>query len=126
MAISELALVELYVLLRNPAVLGKPLTPADAVRVCADFRRHPAWQIIGFPSDSRAFHDAYWPRLAARDFARRRAYDYRLALSLIRQGVQDFATVNVEDFDGLASGVCGIHSNAEFDPEVVGTRREGA
>ena len=100
-AISELALVELYVLLRNPAVLGKPLAPPDAVRVCDEFRRHPAWQIIGFPSDSRAFHDAYWPRLAARDFARRRAYDYRLALSLIRQGVQDFATVNVEDFDGF-------------------------
>ena len=100
-AISELALVELYVLLRNPAVLGKPLTPADAVRVCDAFRRHPAWQIIGFPSDSRAFHDAYWPRLGARDFARRRAYDYRLALTLIRQGVQDFATVNVDDFEGF-------------------------
>ncbi|HMH52901.1 MAG TPA: hypothetical protein VK548_21870 [Candidatus Acidoferrum sp.] len=100
-AISELALVELYVLLRNPAVLGKPLTPADAVMVCDEFRRHPAWQIIGFPSDSRAFHDAYWPRLAARDFARRRAYAYRLALTLIRQGVQDFATVSVEDFEGF-------------------------
>ena len=57
-AISELALVELYVLLRNPAVLRRPLTPADAVRICDEFRRHPAWQIIGFPSDSRAFHDA--------------------------------------------------------------------
>ena len=100
-AISELALVELYVLLRNPAVLRRPLTPADAVRICDQFRRHPAWQIIGFPSDSRAFHDAYWPRLAARDFARRRAYDYRLALTLIRQGVHDFATVNTEDFEGL-------------------------
>ena len=100
-AISELALVELYVLLRNPAVLRRPLTPAGAVRICDEFRRHPAWQIIGFPSDSRAFHDAYWPRLAARDFARRRAYDYRLALTLLRQGVQDFATVNTEDFEGF-------------------------
>ena len=50
-AISELALVELYVLLRNPAVLGNPLTSADAAKVCDEFRRHPAWQIICFPSD---------------------------------------------------------------------------
>lgn len=100
-AISELALVELYVLLRNPAVLSQPLTPADAVRVCEEFRRHPAWQIIGFPGDSRAFHDAYWPKLAAKGFARRRAYDYRLALTLIRQGVRDFATVNIGDFEGF-------------------------
>ena len=60
-AISEMALVELYVLLRNPAVLGQPLTPSDAVRLCEEFRRHPAWQIIGFPGNSRAFHDAYGP-----------------------------------------------------------------
>ncbi len=26
-------------LLRNPAVLGKPLTPADPVKVCEEFRR---------------------------------------------------------------------------------------
>ena len=32
-AICELVLVELYVLLRNPAVLRSPLAPADAVSI---------------------------------------------------------------------------------------------
>ena len=34
-------------------------------------------------------------------FARRRVYDARLALSLRRQGVTEFATANVKDFEGF-------------------------
>jgi toxin-antitoxin system PIN domain toxin len=100
-AISEFILLELYGLLRNPAVLAKPLTPAAAVEVCAAFRAHPYWQVIGFPPDSRDFHETLWPRLREKDFARRRAYDWRAALSMVRQGVTDFATVNVKDFEGM-------------------------
>ena len=37
-AISEFILFELYVLLRNPAVLAKPLFPAAATDVCEAFR----------------------------------------------------------------------------------------
>jgi hypothetical protein len=33
--------------------------------------------------------------------ARRRAYDWRAALSMLRQGVTEFATVNVKDFEGF-------------------------
>lgn len=61
MVICELVLLELYVLLRNPAVLVKPLDSAAAVAVCTAFRRHPCWQVVGFPTDSRAFHDEFWP-----------------------------------------------------------------
>jgi uncharacterized protein len=100
-AISELALLELYNLLRNPAVLAKPLSASGAVDVCEAFRQHPCWQLLGFPTDSRAFHDAFWPRLRERNFARRRSYDWRMALCLLRQGVTEFATVNVKDFSGL-------------------------
>lgn len=100
-AISELILLELYGLLRNPAVLARPLTASAAVDVCAAFRKHPHWQVIGFPPDSRAFHDIFWPRLGEKGFARRRAYDWRAALSMLRQGVTDFATVNVKDFESL-------------------------
>jgi uncharacterized protein len=32
-------------------------------------------------------------------FARRRIYDARLALSLRRQGIKEFATANVADFE---------------------------
>jgi len=100
-ALSEFALLELYVLLRNPAVLARPLDASEATAVCQAFRNHPRWQVLGFPSESRAFHDAFWPRLATRDFARRRAFDWRLALSLLQQGVNEFATVNTRDFEGF-------------------------
>jgi toxin-antitoxin system PIN domain toxin len=99
-AICEFILLELYVLLRNPAVLAKPLAPAAATDVCEAFRQHPRWQVIGFPPQSRAFHDAFWPKLRETDFARRRAYDWRAALLLIQQGVTEFATVNEKDFRG--------------------------
>lgn len=100
-AISEFVLLELYNLLRNPAVMTRPLRASTAVEVCAAFRQHPAWHILGFPPDSRPFHDAFWPRLRAEDFARRRPFDWHLALSLLQQGVTEFATVNVKDFEGL-------------------------
>ena len=100
-ALSEFVLLELYVLLRNPAVLARPLGASAAADVCQTFRRHPCWQLLGFPVDSKAFHDAFWPRLAHPGFARRRAYDWRIALTLLRQGVDEFATVNTKDFRGF-------------------------
>ncbi len=100
-AVSEFVLLELYNLLRNVAVMTKPLSASAAVDVCEAFRQHPNWQILGFPPVSRAFHDAFWPRLRTQGFARRRAFDWRLALSLLEQGVTEFATVNVKDFEGF-------------------------
>jgi uncharacterized protein len=100
-AISEFVLLELYGLLRNPAVLRKPLLAESAAAVCESFRQHPHWQILGFPPESRQFHDAFWPRLRANDFARRRCFDWRTALSLIQQGITEFATVNEKDFQGF-------------------------
>lgn len=99
--ISEFILIELYALLRNPVVLRRPLGAARAVGTCEAFRRHPRWGVIGFPTESRAFHDAYWPRLRKESFARRRAYDWRTALSLLQQGVTGFATANAKDFVGF-------------------------
>ncbi len=100
-AISEFVLLELYCLLRNPVVFAKPLSATVAVDVCEAFRRHPRWQVIGFPHESRPFHDLYWPRMRDNDFARHRAFDWRLALSLILQGVTEFATVNTKEFGGF-------------------------
>ena len=97
-AISELVLLELYNLLRNAVVMQRPLSASEAVDVCESFRQHPHWQLIGFPPDSRTFHDAYWPKLRGKDFARRRSFDWRIALSLLQQGVTEFATVNEKDF----------------------------
>ena len=99
--ISEFVLLELYQLLRNPAVVSRPLSAPDAVAVCAGFRSHSRWQVVALPPATREFHDALWPRLAQPGVARRRAFDWRMALSLLHHGVTEFATVNVRDFDGF-------------------------
>ena len=100
-AISEFILAEFYGLLRNPAVLKHPLTAEEAVEVIQTYRNHPRWRLIGFPTESRPLHDALWKKATAKTFAFRRLYDTRSALTLIAQGVTDFATVNVKDFEGV-------------------------
>jgi uncharacterized protein len=100
-AISELVLVEFYTLLRNPAVLVKPLDAAEAVGVIQTYRHHPYWMVLGFDPEGVGLHDELWRLAAESGFARRRVYDARLGLSLRRQGVTDFATANVKDFEGL-------------------------
>jgi toxin-antitoxin system PIN domain toxin len=100
-ALSEFVLVELYTLLRNPAVLTTPLTAKAATSVIEQWRRHPRWQLLGFPSDSVRLHEELWRQAATPQFARRRVYDVRLALSLRQQGVTQFATANIKDFSNL-------------------------
>ena len=99
--LSELVLLELYGLLRNPATVPIPRSAAEAAALCGAFRSHPRWQVVGLPSESREFHDAFWPRLAEPGFARRRAFDWRTALSLQQHGVDEFATANLKDFEGF-------------------------
>lgn len=99
-AISEFALVELYVLLRNQAVVSKPLSAPAAAAICESFRNHPQWRIVGFAAESRTLHDALWQKACAVAFPRRRIFDLRMAMSLIQQGVTEFATVNPRDFEG--------------------------
>lgn len=100
-AISELILAEFYGLLRNPATLKHPLSSGEAVDVIQAYRRHPRWRLIGFTIESRPLHDALWQKARARDFAFRKFYDARSALTMTAQGVTEFATVNVKDFEGL-------------------------
>ena len=97
-AVSELVLVEFYTLLRNPAVLVRPLSAREAVEVVQAYRRHPRWMLLGFDTDSVAVHQELWSRAAESAFGRRRVYDARLALTLRQQGVTEFATANVKDF----------------------------
>jgi uncharacterized protein len=99
--ISEFILAEFYTLLRNPAVLVAPLSPADAVRVVEHYRRHSKWALLGFAPDTVGLHTELWALARRSDFSRRRIYDARTALTLRRQGVTDFATANVKDFKGF-------------------------
>jgi uncharacterized protein len=96
--ISELVLLELYVLLRNPVVNQLPLGAEQASALCHGLRRNPNWQVVSLPAESRRFHDALWKQLAQDTMPRRRAFDLRLALSLIDAGVREFATINLKDF----------------------------
>jgi toxin-antitoxin system PIN domain toxin len=99
--LSEFVLVEFYRLLRNPVVSRQTKSAADAARIIAIYRSHPRWRITGFTRDSESLHDDLWHRAAASDFAYRRIYDARLALSLRQSGVTEFATANVKDFEGF-------------------------
>ncbi len=96
--LSELVLVELYVLLRNPAVVARPLDAPAAAAVVARFRRHPSWQLV---DHEPAVMDEVWAAAAEPGFARRRIFDLRLARGLVRRGVTHLATRNVRDFEGL-------------------------
>jgi uncharacterized protein len=96
--LCELMLVELYVLLRNPAVLRRPLDAAKAVAIVQQLRRHPTWQLIDH--DPKVMDDV-WKAAEQREFARGRIYDARLAFTLYQHGVTHFATRNVKHFDGF-------------------------
>lgn len=100
-ALSEFVLTEFYLLLRNPAVLGQPLTAPEAVAVVQSYRQHPRWKILGFPPTSRELHAELWRQAGSAGIARRRIYDTRTALCLRAFGVTEFATANVKDFEGF-------------------------
>ncbi|HSF14421.1 MAG TPA: TA system VapC family ribonuclease toxin [Vicinamibacteria bacterium] len=93
-AIAELVLVELYVLLRNPAVLRKPLGAMEAAAICQPFRTHPRWALI----DCAPVMARVWEAAARKGTARRRIFDARLAYTLLHHGVLELATHNVKDF----------------------------
>jgi len=99
--LSEFVLSEFYLLLRNPTLLTDPLSASDAVEVIQTYRRHPFWLIAGLPAKSRDIHEKLWQLAAQKQFARRRIYDARTALSLIALGVVAFATANTKDFQGF-------------------------
>lgn len=94
--LTDYVLVELYVLLRNPAVMSQPLTAKAARDLVTAY-----WDI---PTIMRVEHahvmDEVWKLAGAKDFARRRIFDARLAMTLRQSGVTHFATANVKDFQG--------------------------
>ena len=96
-ALCELVLVELYLLLRNPAVVRKPLGSADAAEICQGYRGNPRWRLI----ENAPVMGTVWAAAREKGFARRRIIDLRLALTLQHHGVTALATANVKDFEGL-------------------------
>jgi toxin-antitoxin system PIN domain toxin len=96
--ICELVLIELYMQLRNPAVMPKPLNSALAASFCETFKVHPHWQHIDYcPEVSESLWQ--WAKKSSSGF--RRIIDARLGLTLLYHGVTEFATANVKDFASL-------------------------
>lgn len=99
--LSELVLIELYRLLRNPVINERPLAAGAAAEVIETYRRHPHWLLVALPLEQRRLHDRLWQMAGRRQFPYRRVYDARLGLSLVQQGVTELATANVKDFQDL-------------------------
>ncbi len=94
-ALCELVLVEVYTLLRNPAVCAKPLTAGQAVQKIDNLRQNPAWLTLDYPGPG--LMTQVWQHARTSDSARR-IYDIRLALTLRHYSVTHFATANEKHF----------------------------
>lgn len=95
--LCELVLVELYLLLRNAAVVEEPLSAREASQLILALRRNPKWRLV----ENAPVMDGVWGRAGRDPFARRKVIDARLALTLKHHGVTEFATVNLADFAGF-------------------------
>lgn len=93
-AIAELVLVELYVLLRNPVVVRKPLDAEDAAALCQTFRAHPRWALL----DCAPVMPRVWKEAGRKGVARRHIFDSRLAHTLLHHGVRELATHDTRHF----------------------------
>ena len=92
--IAEQILVEVYLLIRNPAVFPHPYSSKEAAHISEGYRANPRWRLVECMPVMREV----WRHAAAPVFARRRIVDARLALTQRAAGVTELATRNVKDF----------------------------
>jgi len=94
--LTDYVLVELYVLLRNPVVMTQLLTAKAARDLVTAYWDIPTIMRV----ENSHVMDEVWKLAGTKDFARRRIFDARLALTLRQSGVTHFATANEKDFQG--------------------------
>ena len=92
--VCELMLTEVYLKLRNPRILSKPMGAAEAAAYCGVLRSNACWRLV----ESGPVMNEVWRLAAEKDFAFRGIIDCRLALTLKHHGVKEFATTNIRDF----------------------------
>lgn len=97
-ALCELVLAEVYCLLRNPAVVNRPLSAEVAAQAIMKLRHHRHWRMIDYVPDIAG---KVWAEAAKPGFAFRKIYDARIALTLRHHGVTSLATRNIKDFEGF-------------------------
>ena len=93
--VCEFVLVELYMQLRNPAVMAKPLLGREAANFCRALKSHPTWQHVDYRPE---VSEELWSWAHTERVGFRQIIDARLALTLLHHGVLDFATANLKDF----------------------------
>jgi uncharacterized protein len=97
-ALSELVLLEFYVIIRNRAVFEDPFSPSEAVEIIQELRGNPKWTILKATTD---VSDQVWAAAASKDFPRLMVFDARIAYSLKAEGVKRLATNNLKHFERL-------------------------
>ncbi len=94
--ICELVLAELYVLLRNPRLVERPLSAPAAAASGQALRENPDWGLIDYPG---RLMDRIWALAREPSFGYRQIFDARLALTMLHHGVTEFATRNISHFE---------------------------
>jgi toxin-antitoxin system PIN domain toxin len=95
--VCELMLVETYLKLRNSRIMQNPYSAEEAGAFCQALRSNPNWTLV----ENAPVMGEVWAMASGPDFAIRRIIDARLALTLRHFGVNEFATANGKDFEGL-------------------------
>lgn len=97
--ISDQVFFELYGLMRNPAVLEKPLSAEQAYEIIDYYRNKVGWQHCSYKSDM-------WQDMASfmqkKRFSSKRIFDLQLAVTLKNNAVTTFYTRNTKDFNGFS------------------------
>lgn len=96
-AIAEVMLVEVFLKLCNAKIFRNPMSPAEAGRYCQALRNNRNWRLV----ESSPVMDEVWAWTQRANFTFRRIIDIRLGLTLRHAGVNEFATTNPKDFQGL-------------------------
>ena len=96
--LCELVLVELYMLLRNPAVFARPYTAIESASYCLELKKNPSWRCIDYDP---AVSNKLWDYATETKAGYRHIIDARLAFTLQHHGVDRFATINQKDFKGF-------------------------
>lgn len=95
--VADQVLFEYYRLVRNPAVLAKPLAALEAAQRLHFFRNELGCRHCAY--DRECWEEAIIT-LSEPLFPARRTFDLVLAVTLHRNGVDTFYTRNLADFEG--------------------------
>ena len=96
--IADQVWFELYRLLRNPAVLSKPLSAEQAVYTIKWYRQQSGWLSCAWEPDMMTSLLSYWED---ESFPARNSFDLVLAITLAHHGVDMLYTRNTRDFESL-------------------------